>query len=590
MTTCTLDRAQAIAARSGGTAGKTTTASCGRTLHMGFFFDGFARNLEHDRAEDRISNIGRLFLVHPRPESDGAFDAYRKVYFTGLGADYSADGGTIAGGVARTLVENLGDIPKDLAVDETIQGGKDLLDGRNWWERLGRTLDELADKPQKGVKVLRDAAIGSVFEGWAPLRDTAFAGMLMKSGADTRLEGALARFHKDVREVKGASNIPLRWIRVSVFGFDFGATLARAFLHALLKEDTGGAELQLVFAGLFDGVDRSAGSNPILEQFLPFRNDLDDGGLVPKQVQSVLHLIAAHERRFYRRARLLGSLQRGWREQLMPGVSEDIGGGLAPGEQKPSAELALASLHRMYRAAHQAGVPFIAMDQLAEADVVTAELFVFDDKVHGRSAAALAERYLRIGGHARPGRDGFTVHMRLYIRWLAALWYDYQASLKRLADEEDRLHANQYGSGKISGLLGLPREDTAQRQLRLERTEALREERRTLRQQLSWLDDVDEEARSLRNRHHVYGLQAAGGDRHHFAMQATLLDEWFAPKPARLDPGIDALFRHFVHDKLALSTAQRTARSLAGENYFAIRGFDVPDSEDPIPLFGAQVF
>ncbi len=580
MKTCTLDKAQAIAARGRSAADKSAIAPCGRTLHLGFFFDGFARDLEKDRMENRISNIGRLFLAHPRPESDDTFNAYRKAYFTGLGADYNAEGSTIVNGAARTVSASLGDLPKDLVTDEAIEGAKDTLDGRNWWERLGRDLDELVDKPQKGLKVLKGAAIGSALEGWAPLRDGSITGTLMKTGADTRLEGALARFRKDLNEVKSASDIPLRWIRVSVFGFDFGATLARAFLHALLEEDTPGAELQLVFAGLFDGVDRSAASNPILEHFLPFRNDLDDGGLVPKEVQTVLHLIAAHERRFYRRARLLGRLQRDWREQLMPGVSEDIGGGLAPGEQKPSAELALASLHRMYRAACQAGVPFPLLEQLFEVDVVTAELFVFNDRVHDRSAATLAERYLRSSGHARPGREGFTAHMRLYIRWLAGLWRDYQTSLRTLDEEEDRLHATRFSGGGISGLLGIPHESDTQRKQRLQRTRAIDEERTVLQQHHGWLEEVDEEARSLRNRHQAYGLRAAGGSLEHFQMQQTLLAEWFATQPARLDPAVRALFACFMHDKLVLSTAQRTARSLSGENFFAIRGFDLPDSDD----------
>ncbi len=46
------------------------------------------------------------------------------------------------------------------------------------------------------------------------------------------------------------------------------------------------------------------------------------------------------------------------REELLPGCSEDIGGGLKASEQKPSAELCRVALHRMYREAAMAGVPF----------------------------------------------------------------------------------------------------------------------------------------------------------------------------------------------------------------------------------------
>jgi hypothetical protein len=52
---------------------------------MGFFFDGFARNLEQDRQENRVSKIARLSMAHHEPDHDDDFTLYRKAYLPGLG-------------------------------------------------------------------------------------------------------------------------------------------------------------------------------------------------------------------------------------------------------------------------------------------------------------------------------------------------------------------------------------------------------------------------------------------------------------------------------------------------------------------------
>ena len=46
------------------------------------------------------------------------------------------------------------------------------------------------------------------------------------------------------------------------------------------------------------------------------------------------------------------------KEIMLPGCSEDVGGGLKPDEQKPVPELCRVALHTMYNAAFRAGVPF----------------------------------------------------------------------------------------------------------------------------------------------------------------------------------------------------------------------------------------
>ncbi|WP_229710270.1 DUF2235 domain-containing protein [Halopseudomonas pertucinogena] len=462
----------------------TVPLACGKTLHYGFFFDGFRRNLEADLRENRTSNIGRLFLAHqfdsPNASVD-VFNAYRKVYLSGLGAKF-------------------------------------------------------------------DTAIGEL-----------------------------------------SGEMPLRTIKISVFGFDFGATLARAFVYTLLERSRQSgdalvyrnARLEIVFAGLFDAVDRTAASVPLLEFFLPTTNRIDDGGLVPVpvQVKSVLHLGAAHERRFYRRARLLGSARRGWREELMPGVSEDIGGGLAPGEQKPSNELALVSLHRMYRAASHAGAAFPALDGLAEKDVNVAELFVYNDHTPaGHSVSGLALRYQRWVGHRQPGHEAFLHHMRYYIRWLASRWQAYRLELNALAEREEELHQGPFGrSSTLTQLLGRGTETQDQRQQRIDQLHKIQQRRRELETSSRWLREVDAEARDMRTRLRANGAQAVP---HRQALEVwlVLLAEWFEPQP--LEAEIAELFEHFVHDMLVPTPMQRMGSTwFGGENFFTIRGFDRPNEK-----------
>src|SRR5690606_37400773 len=115
MTTCdSLQQAQAIGARSRLPDSISLQLACGRTLHMGFFFDGFARNLEQDQQENRVSNIARLFLAHQDPEFDNEFHLYRAAYLSGLGADYDASLGARANGVARTMLDEMAGVTADV--------------------------------------------------------------------------------------------------------------------------------------------------------------------------------------------------------------------------------------------------------------------------------------------------------------------------------------------------------------------------------------------------------------------------------------------------------------------------------------------
>lgn len=576
MTLCTFENSQAVAARGNAPASKSAAAPCGRTLHLSFFFDGLTRELERDEAENRISNIGRLYMAHPQRERDDKFNAYRRIYLSGLGSPYNVETNIAAHGTAKTAYSSASEIPEDVIADQSLEAAKDTFKGRRFWERLSRDLKAVIANPWKISSVLAGVIVDTTVEFVPLLRDAPISASVLKSGADTRLSGALDRFQRSLQEVQKSSDIPLRWIKVSVFGFDFGASLARAFLHELVQEETPGAELQLVFAGLFDCVDRTVSDNSLLTHFPWFRNSLDDGGFLPPQVKSALHLVAAHER--HRRVRLLGKAQRGWREQLMAGMSEDIGGGLASSEAK-STDLALVSLHHMYQAAFRSGVPFPPLDQLPNIDEETAKLFVFTDHREGRSARALAGHYgRRFFRDRQPRPDTFFEHTHQYIRWLAGLWRTYQHGLRQLYEAQQNLLDQIYAGGNLRGLLGLPAPNATQSQ-RLRQFEL---ERQELHRVYGWLREADDEARRLRNRLRLDGLRATGGNRQLYEWKGILLAEWFSIQDRKLDDEdakrVFHFFTHFMHDKVKHDPTQHGARFMEADAYFVIRGIDAPEA------------
>jgi hypothetical protein len=592
------DLAAAAGARCAGPIKNSHITTCERTLRIGFFFDGFGRHLLKDLQSGRVSNVAKMYMAHPATGKDETSYNYRRLYLSGMGAEYLADLTTTANAGVDTAGSKAADVPKDVAKDEGKKILKDVLKGHDWWERLKRDLKDLVNAPLKGLKVLKGAVVDAVAEVVPPLRDNPVMAEIAKTGANIRIDGAIDFLNDEVSNVKALSGPPLKRIELSVYGFDYGATLARGFLYRLLerclidgeKVEYQGAQVVVLFAGLFDAVDRSRSDIPLIDDYIPVptSNVLGDANVLPKQVRQALHLVAAHERRFYRRASLLGKGNAKWREELMPGVSEDIGGSLLPGEQKPSAELALVSLHRMYRAAFQAGVPFPHIEDLPDIDMKTAGLFTFNDHINGKTALGLVKKYqsaakasiaqlknLNLGDQAP-----FLGHMRLYIRWLASISRSYVQRLREIGEEEDRLNASQYASGNSAGMFGRPVETPEKRQARLKRTQELQTEREALRAELGWLEDVDSEARSMRSGRTRDGYRAAGTPQQMLVWQVLLEEEWFKEQLSPLPEEVSLLFGHFIHDQLVQSLAQRSAKSVSGQCYFDIRGIDLLEKEE----------
>lgn len=286
-----IDQAAAMAARCVGRFENSYVMSCERTLRIGFFFDGFGRHLLKDLQTGRVSNVGKLYMAHPHIEKDDDFSNYRRTYVSGLGEDYDADLTTTANGSLDSFGGTAADVPKDVALDQGKEAFKDFWKQRNWWERFKHDLSELGRHPQSALKVLKGAAIDATVEAVAPLRDHPFTAQLLKTGANTRVDGAISRLNKDIDELRKAHGPRLKRIELSVYGFDYGGTLARGFLHRLLgrclidrdKVEYQGIQLVVLFVGLFDAVDRSHIEVPLVDDLLtgPLRTVLGDSNSLP---------------------------------------------------------------------------------------------------------------------------------------------------------------------------------------------------------------------------------------------------------------------------------------------------------------------
>ena len=106
--------------------------------------------------------------------------------------------------------------------------------------------------------------------------------------------------------------------------------------------------------------------------------------------------------------------------------------------------------------------------------------------------------------------------------------------------------------------------------------QAIREEKLKLKNELGWLEEVNDEADGMlkKLRNPALGWRAAG-TREQADLWAILLSEWFATTPTPVPEKVHRLFGHFVHDLLAVDVAQRTLTQFTGQNFFDVRGFDL---------------
>lgn len=504
--------------------------NCSRILHIGFFFDGVGRNIEQDAPENRLSNIARLFRAYPALEDSLPDATYSKYYISGLGTPFLEREGEalqqVMDGTGKSVLESEKAQPADALKDivKAKLGGASNQDVR----------DEMKKKlltPKGQLKMLRDATLKGVIragiEATPWLRDSEVMAYSMVTGADTRLNSAKARFERSFEEAVKGGDVPVRLISVSVFGFDMGGTLARAFIDMLLdeicdKSTSGkpffrGVPVDIVFAGLFDcsrdtpmssdnGLDyagsvlewvpekRSEMAGQIISLF--GRKFLDHQSPLPAAVKKSLHLVAAHERRRWRCVYRTGRDGFEHQELLMPGCSEDIGGGLKPDVQKPSAELCRVSLRKMYTEAMKATVPFPDFSTLYKTDRLVWAYFDLSDEVESQSAEQWVKSYQSAVNATALSYPAMNRHLDGYFEWLGRQFYEYKSELRRLENIQTSILASP---GASMGLSITPQARQAAGEVA--------EDIRILKKHWGWLSDVANAAQLLLTQEYHYPPQ-----------------------------------------------------------------------------------
>ncbi|MDF8327824.1 DUF2235 domain-containing protein [Aeromonas salmonicida] len=463
---CRIDREESLH--------KAGIGTCSLALQIGFFFDGTKRNIYIDEEIQRLTNVGRLFRAHPLEVKAPLISSYSyaKVYIPGLGTELNDTTAERLDSILDARQQALaGDYLDDLkgqakeTVVEAVKG--------DWSKVLTNKLGDMLTLKsgfEASVSAAKNAAKRALVEAVAPIRDNPLVADLLMTGVDARVDYAKNNFKLAISDVKKLNQLPIKLIQVSVFGADLGAALARRFIEELLESvctKVGNeyrfeeSKVEVIFAGLFDSSRRS-----LLDMGDTVAEVSDWAGLLTKNpagvplgvvagakvidynkplhpaVKRALHLVAAHERRDYRPLLPLGPLKPGWREELSPGISEDVTGGLLPNEQRPSAELCRVPLRKMFDTARRAQVPFPNFRTLEKTSRKVASYFVMLDNLAGYSVQDFSDYYQKWAGRVDPTPAGFERHMNCYCIWLGEKLFDYQARLEvARGSERDELKA-----------------------------------------------------------------------------------------------------------------------------------------------------
>lgn len=444
------------------------------------FFDGIGLNVLD--AAYPPSNVGRLFSGFGR-EAMGAM-LRRRRYIPGLGTDMNLSAyefakdqaGSIAGDMLKSVtVDPAKDLPKDMAKDL----GMDILRGKRVGDavsdvvkglpaKVGKDVGDAIRNPGRtGGKVLKGAAgniARAILDQFDPVRDSRFMFEAINSGAGARISQGVIEF----KEAISSTEIRLEEIQVSVFGCDWGAALARAFLNELCKECGGDANsdklewelpdkrkvpLKMVFAGFYDAVgyrDNSfvgyvASEIPWALGFL--RNTAADKQDLPRALAKAAHFVSAHELRW--RVHTLGGATLlplmatplsppARQERIYPGLGADVSGCYPPGFQQRDPGIGRVTLQEMWRIARLSGVPFDGLETTkanaktlgADFDIA-ATLTVRDDLRSYQQQLAPPSKQLLEVRHAQDAIDDMEgdkdlarqlyLHRMVYVVWLRDL-------------------------------------------------------------------------------------------------------------------------------------------------------------------------
>ncbi|EKS6647659.1 DUF2235 domain-containing protein [Enterobacter hormaechei] len=553
--------------------------NCSRTLNIGFFFDGVGHNVEQDAPDNKLSNIARLYRAYPDKENTTNVAVYRKHYISGLGTPFLE----MEGEALQQFMDGTGNAVKDSLKDQPTDALKDIFKAKSGGASNQNVRNELRQKlltPKGQLRQLRDAtlkgAIRADIEATPWLRDNEFIAYSTVSGADTRLNSTRIRFERTVEDALKQGEVPLRLISVSVFGFDMGGTQARQFIDLLLndlcvqREDGKpafkGIPVDIVFAGLFDcsrdtpmssdnGLDYAGSvlewapvkhaetAGQIISMF--GRKYLDHQSPLPEAVKHSLHLVAAHERRRWRCVYRTGRKGFQHQEVLMPGCSDDIGGGLKPDVQKPSAELSRVPLRKMYQEAMKAGVPFHNIKTLREVSATVASYFSIQDSVKSQSVDQWVETYQSAINAQTLSYQALNRHLDDYFEWLSRQFYEYKSELRRLEGIRNGIMTS---TSSASGLLGLSSQ--ARQEM-----DSVTEDIATLKKHWGWLSDVASAASLLLTQKFYYPpkiyldniLEPALLRARRYLDCGTAGHDGKAP-PVKWCMGASVLYAWFIHD------------------------------------------
>jgi hypothetical protein len=572
--------------------------NCDRTWLVGFFFDGIHRNIEQDASENCLSNVARLFRAFPSVQQDTSHENYSKFYISGLGTPFkenlTSKLHTVMDGAQSSVMDDLKGQPKEIAKD----AGMELLKGSNWWEVLkdsGKKLISPSEWKTLTGDVAKNAAKKSGIEATPWLRDNPTIADMLVTGVDTRITSTKTTFEEAFKEIKTNSPVPVKLISISLFGYDVGATLARKFIDTLLddicqkqsdKHTYQGIPVEIVFTGLFDCARHTPASNNngvdwFISNFggpvkgisvLMGDKSVDQESVLPDTVKNALHLVAAHENRPWRSVYCLGGSNNKYKEELLPGCAEDVGGGLKPNEQKSSAELCRVALHRMYRAATMAGVPFPDLQTLDQTDTDVAAYFIMQDKVKNKSVAQWTKLYQQAVPFNAVSIGAQNRHLDSYIEWLGRQYYQYRCECMKYEKQRGDILAS---AGASAGLLGFSpqvKETSRHNQNELD----------VLHKNWGWLEDVHDAAIRMKNSMEndlndkriqivpdIYRPALRRARRFLDYAHAAYLGQ---PQPFPEDAAPSEMYAWFVHD---IQTVEKGTS--ISQDFFVIRSMERPE-------------
>lgn len=573
--------------------------NCSRIWHVGFFFDGIHRNIDQDAPEQRLSNVARLFRAYPSPQENTVNQTYDKFYLSGLGTPFDEELAekihNIMDGTQNSAIYDLKAQPGYMAKD----AGVDLLKGSDWWEILkdsGKKLISPTEWKNLVVDTAKNAVRKVITEATPLLRDNPVIADMLVTGVDTRLNSAKLRLEHFFERAKKNSPVPIKLISISFYGYDVGATLCRKFIDTLMEDifqkqgdkyTYQDIPVEILFTGLFDctrhtpassknGVDWFVGTlgGPVSGvSVLLGDKSVDQDSALPETVKNALHLVAAHENRPWRSLYCLGRSSDKHREELLPGCAEDVGGGLKSNEQKPSAELCRVALHRMYRAATMAGVPFPDLQTLDQTATDVASYFIMQDSVNHKSVAQWTKVYQQAVPSKEVTVSAQNRHLDSYFEWMGRQYYQYRLECIKYKNKRGDTLSSAAATAGLLGISPQAKEIAGRYQNELD----------LLHKNWGWLEDVHSAALIMRNSMEnnpndkrlrivpdIYEPALRRARRFIGYAQAAFLDQ---PQPLSEDVAPPEMYAWFVHDRQSVQNGGGIS-----EDFLVIRSMEKPET------------